>query len=94
MSAKVLKKIFSSISVIAFSLMRMIIIGGLTVAFLILYIDKVTDSAFGVNNLIIILSSFTFFTVFIVLTIEIFLYLVRKEKRKHSSKEKLSESKF
>lgn len=70
------------------SFLRALIVGGLTVVFLIFNIDNFTDSAYGVNNLVIITSSFAFFPVFFVLVVEFFFADLRKKQKKNTLLEK------
>lgn len=61
--------------------LRSLLVGGLTVVFLILNINSFTDSSYGVINLVIIMSVFTFFPVFFVLLVELFFWDVRKKQK-------------
>ena len=61
--------------------LRAILVGGVTVAFLILNINSFTDSSYGVVNLVIITSVFTFFPVFFILLVELFFYDLRKRQK-------------
>lgn len=61
--------------------LRSLLVGGITVAFLILNINNFTDSSYGVVNLVIIMSVFTFFPVFFVLLVELFFFELRKKQK-------------
>lgn len=93
MFKNITKNIFKGIGQFTISSLRSIAIVTLTVTFLILNIDKMTDSQYGVNNLVIIASSFVFFPTFFVLFTEIFLYDIRKKRKNiKNEKEILSDS--
>lgn len=93
MFKNITKNIFKGIGQLTISSIRSIAIVALTVTFLILNIDKMTDSQYGVNNLVIIASSFVFFPTFFVLFTEIFLYDIRKKRKNiKNEKEILSDS--
>lgn len=70
------------------TLLRSILVGGLTVTFLILNINNFTDSSYGVINLVIIMSVFTFFPVFFVLLVELFFWDLRKKQKEVKRGEK------
>lgn len=62
-------------------IIRSIIVGGLTVLALVFNVDFFTDSSYGVMTLVIIVCCFVFFTAFTVLTVELFFFFIRKERK-------------
>lgn len=87
-----LKKIsfgfFNGIGQLIITFLRAFLVGGCTVAFLIININNFTDSSYGTNNLIIIVASFTFFPAFFVFLVEMFFWELRKQTKKNKKEEK------
>lgn len=82
MFKKFLFGFLSSLFHLSFSITRMIVIGGLTIAFLIFNIDTLTKTEYGVNNLVLIVVTFAFIPTLLVLFIEIFIWDFRRRIRK------------
>jgi hypothetical protein len=90
---KILLKFIKTITQFSFVFLRSFIIGGITVGILILNMNKLTETQYGVYNLVIITSSFVFFPSFFVLLTEFFLRELRKNKRaKFELEKKATES--
>ena len=81
--------LFSVITKIIVSVLRMLVIGLISFLFCIYTVDFLLNPKLGIDNLVIIIMYFSFVPVFFVVFIELFFYLYKKEKRNyHLNKEK------
>ncbi|QST02947.1 hypothetical protein IMZ31_20585 (plasmid) [Pontibacillus sp. ALD_SL1] len=82
MGLRIVKKIFYFIFTSSWSLVRMGILAGITVAYLILNMNQFTDPDKGTMNLVITVSILVFLPTFIPLLLELFLRDLKKQAKK------------